>query len=348
MFTEIMTTLLQDIFAKALKDQVNAIAVSKDDKYLNYSPGFNLEQYSSAHPVSPSIPYEEIINFIKPNKPIHIINDNTEFFVEPLNNLWKEISQEGFHCLKNDGRIKENEPAIRLYKIENTDNCVKFHVNKTYYHEQAKSNLILDYQSSEYKTTLRTMLIQAHGHELPPLDSKYLSNNVGIAIIVFYKNTGEWLPYMVRRAVKMGVFPGGLHCTASGVAKWPKADEEITVDKFFSEHMYSELEEEVGLLRADLYDFKLVSVCREFARGGKPQIFFAAKTDLSQQDLVNKRKGAHKLLVQSKQRTEIDERWFYPERITSASQLLSDIIKYKVTLEGVAALYYGQNYITNS
>ncbi|MCK4827256.1 hypothetical protein KA005_66615, partial [bacterium] len=148
-----------------------------------------------------------------------------------------------------------------------------------------------------------------------------------------------WRPYWVRRKKKVGVFPGGLHCTASGVAKWPK-DRAPTFENFFRKDMLSEIEEEVGLLEEDIYDFKIVSLCREFARGGKPQMFFAAKTNLSLEELIDKRKEARSKVVKAGSRLEINDKWYLPD------PYLLDIKKHKVTLEAIASLLYGGKYLS--
>ena len=67
---------------------------------------------------------------------------------------------------------------------------------------------------------------------------------------------------------------------------------ELTFDGFFTANICRELEEEVGLTRADLEWIRPVAFCREFLRGGKPQFFFAAHTKLDEDGLALRRRAA--------------------------------------------------------
>lgn len=312
------------------------------DKFINYLPTFNIEKYSESRPIAPYIPYEEVFNFLDTKKKIKIIPESKEFHVKLIDDIWRSVSTEGFQALKDEGRINKNERTVRLFDIRKDDKYIQLSIRKTSYHEQAKSNLILDYKSKSSPFTLRDLLIQKYGEKLPPLNDESLSNNVGMATLIFYKHGGRWLPYMVRRQKKMGVFPGGIHCTASGGAKWPES-EELTFKNFFREHMLSEIKEEVGLLEEDIPDFERIALCREFARGGKPQMFFAAKTDLSLEELDAKREEAKSKIIQSGSRPEIIDGWRLPE---NANTLLDDIEEHKLTLEAAASVFYWEKYFS--
>jgi hypothetical protein len=93
-------------------------------------------------------------------------------------------------------------------------------------------------------------------------------------------------PYLPRRAPNQSVFPGGFHCTASGETVWRDQGE------LFESNICRELEEEVGLTRADLEWIRPLALCREFLRAGKPQIFFAAQTFLPPEELALRRRRA--------------------------------------------------------
>jgi hypothetical protein len=60
----------------------------------------------------------------------------------------------------------------------------------------------------------------------------------------------------------------------------------------FEFNICHELEEEVGLTRNDLDWIRPLALCREFLRAGKPQIFFAAQTSLSSNELTIRRQKA--------------------------------------------------------
>jgi 8-oxo-dGTP pyrophosphatase MutT (NUDIX family) len=134
---------------------------------------------------------------------------------------------------------------------------------------------------------LRPILAAQYGHRLPPLDDSRLANGVGVAVVVF---DADGRPYLPRRAPRQSVFPGGYHCTASGEAQW--AEGPLTFDRLFTENICRELEEEVGLARADLDWIRPVAFCREFLRAGKPQFFFAARTTLDDREFRSRLRAA--------------------------------------------------------
>jgi hypothetical protein len=70
---------------------------------------------------------------------------------------------------------------------------------------------------------------------------------------------------------------------------WTGAD---NFDGLFTANICRELDEEVGLTRADLDWIRPVAFCREFLRAGKPQFFFAAATSLSDEALHERRQAA--------------------------------------------------------
>src|ERR1022692_1086127 len=77
-----------------------------------------------------------------------------------------------------------------------------------------------------------------------------------------------------------------LHCP--GEAEWkPNA---TTFDQMFRADICKELYEEVGLSREDLHWIVPVALCREFLRGGKPQLFFVALARAEAHELGPKRR----------------------------------------------------------
>ena len=150
------------------------------------------------------------------------------------------------------------------------------------YSDGMKSNYAMDGPGE-----LRQPLIAQYGRRLPPLDDRRLSNAIGVAIVVF---DAGGRPYLPRRAPRQSVFPGGFHCTASGEAVWREGPLEF--DRLFTENVCRELEEEVGLARADLEWIHPLALCREFLRAGKPQLFFAARTALDAAQLRSRRRAA--------------------------------------------------------
>ncbi|MFT5759721.1 MAG: hypothetical protein ACI9LM_004488 [Alteromonadaceae bacterium] len=330
-----------------IKDSNGFLIGPKKDEFLNYDPSYLLGLYSSEKPISPSIPYCEIVSLF-PTMPMVKISIRKEQYINTSENQeWNQVSSIGYSKLLESKRVKDNEEAIRLANCTNDSCNLLLTLQKARYHDQCRSNLILDYSSKDDldSISLRNMLKLEYGRQLPPLTDTRLANTVGIAALLFYKNNNEYIPYMVKRVKKVGVFPGGVHCTSSGVAKWPQ-HQNSTFDECFTEHMYLELEEEVGIKKEDIVEFMPISICREFGRGGKPQIFYAGITSLTKDELVAKRKVAAKVIKDTNLWPEIEQtKWHHSEIVLDAKTLSESINKYKVTLEGVAALHFGLKYL---
>jgi hypothetical protein len=319
----------------------------KKDEFLNYEPSYLLGLYSSETSISPSIPYCEIVSLFPVIPDIEILIKKEQYFNTSKNQEWNQVSSIGYSKLIDSKRVKDNEEAIRLINHTNKNDKLMLTLQKARYHDQCRSNLILDYTCKDDidSISLRNMLKLKYGKKLPPLNDIRLANTVGIASLLFYKVNNEYIPYMVKRVKKVGVFPGGVHCTASGVTKWPK-NQNTTFDECFTEHMYFELEEEVGIKKEDIDELVPISICREFGRGGKPQIFYAGITNLTKDELVAKRKVATKVIKDTNLWPEVEQtKWYSSEIVLDAKTLSESINKYKVTLEGVAALHFGIQYL---
>lgn len=330
---------------------------TKKDDFLNYDPSYLITRYVNESPIGIGIPYTELCNwfdnllFTKSDidKYISLNVFKSAFRLDQSQYLWSEICDEAFFELKKSGRVKENEPAIRLSNFKKEQNNVHMSIQKAHYFDQAKSNLILEWKSKN-NTTLNNYLNHEYGNSLPPIEDKKLANTIGIASLLFYINKGKWVPYFVKRVKKVAVFPGVIQCTASGVAKWPSKNNNPSFYNFFIDHMYYEFEEEVGLKKNDILELVPIAFCREFARGGKPQLFFVGITHLSRVELFEKRKMATKIISATNGWKEIEKDSIFnsADFIITQSNLLKSIKKNKLSHEARATLHYGELYIKNN
>jgi 8-oxo-dGTP pyrophosphatase MutT (NUDIX family) len=225
-------------------------------------------------------------------------------------------------------------------------------LQRTKYSQQAKSNLVLDWNGSTVEKSfsfgsLRSKLVAKHGRQFPPLNEDLLANTVGIAaMLLFRADSGEYLPYLQKRADGLAVFPGAFHCTASGATQPPliKAWDgaEFSFGDVFLSDMYRELYEEIGVARSHILDLVPVALCREYLRGGKPQIFFVGLTDLSPPELKKARIEAIRRKGKSDIK-EIESRAFVPRSSKELNDFLQDP---KITLETLPALHYADRYAT--
>jgi hypothetical protein len=273
-----------------------------------------------------------------------------EFSLQAGDSTWAAVSTSGFEELRRLGRISasENEPGIRLCPPKAEDSKLTWRIQKARYWDQARSNLILDWTVPGQRPPqrLRDLLVAKYGSKLPDLNDRRMANTIGVACLIFFWEKGRLIPYLIRRVEKVGVFPGGLHTTASGAANWPKGLEK-SFENFFTQAMYDELREEVGLVREDIADLKPMAFCREYLRGGKPQIFYAGFTRLTRSELRKKRIGAEKTIKKLNRWPEVDQKsWMDSDDvIIPPEKLEADIGELGVSLECRAAYYYAREYL---
>jgi hypothetical protein len=221
---------------------------------LRYDPGWLIEYYAGESPVRPGIPYSLLATDCRVERAPEPFQLTRVTNVEP--------------------RLAFDEVIPRLMSCE--DGILR--VQPCRYSDGLRSNYAMDGPGE-----LREILRAEYGSSLPALSDTRLSNSIGTAIVVFDR---EGKPYLPRRAPRQSVYPGGFHCTASGDAIW-RDDGEL-----FESHICRELEEEAGLNREDLDWIRVLALCREFLRGGKPQFFFAGQTSLSADELAMRRRRA--------------------------------------------------------
>ena len=276
-------------------------------EYLDYDPKRLCEDYPDEQAIAPLVPYKEEICWIGPTlqetlakagavqvelmeDPFVLVADTAEM---------RLFQYEALKDLLAQGRMVRNDSVIRLQSYSNNPEEADLTIQQARYSDQLRSNLVMDWKAdhalkkSGY-STLRTYLAAKHPRNLGPLDASIMANTIGISVVLYYRTSaGAYLPYLPGRAKGQAVFDGGFHCTASGAAAWPATGK--TFKEIFVEDLYAELFEEVGIARNEIDVMVPLALCREFLRGGKPQIFFAGVTKLSKPELAQKRKTALKL-----------------------------------------------------
>ena len=226
---------------------------------LRYDAAWLLEWYRDEAPVRPGVPYAAIDG----EGPYRLVFDEQPFHLKDVAGVQPQLDYD--------------EPVVRLAKYQ----AGTLHVQRAAFSDGVKSNYAMDGPGE-----LREVLRSEYGARLPPWSDTRLSNGIGTTVVVF---DAEDRPYLPRRAPGQSVFPGGYHCTASGETVWTGARD---FDGLFTAHICRELEEETGLMRADLEWIRPLAFCREFLRAGKPQFFFGARTRLNADALAERRRTA--------------------------------------------------------
>ena len=328
------------------------------DEFLEYDVTALLRSYSDQHGrFSEQIPYAEEACFIKDNWADTLVCAGA-LGVKCLD-PWFDLShrdpevaqyqQAAYERMIQTGKVTgEDTTVVRLLRYDAHTQTLE--LQRAKYSQQAKSNLVLDWDGSSIHRsfsfgTLRKKLSAQHGRQLPPLTDQLLANTVGIAAMILFKaESGEYLPYLQKRADGLAVFPGAYHCTASGATQTPLRHQwdgdRFSFADIFVDDMFRELYDEVGLSKNEIRDFVPGALCREYLRGGKPQVFFVGVTDLGPDELKQRRKAA----IARKGKAgikEIEARAITPR---SADEFRDFLLKPKITLETLPALYYADKY----
>jgi hypothetical protein len=307
-------------------------------KFLTYDAATLLDWYRDETPACGRLPYTELACFLDQPSDLTIEKKKTPFRLAscPPDGLahLQGCIYEAFTKEKRADKVDS-----KVVRLENYDARERrLVIRQCRYSDGLKSNYALDWQGK-----LRSFLAQDYGSKLPPLDEPRLSNSLGLAVIVWYRaQDGDTLPYLPKRAGNLAVFPGGLfHCTASGEAQWkPRA---ATFDQMFTADICKELYEEVGLSRADLDWIVPVALCREFLRGGKPQLFFAALTNVGADELAEKRRAAIERQIVAGRQEVLDEIL----QVESTEQLYRDLPRHG-TIESFANMCYAQRCVESA
>jgi hypothetical protein len=273
------------------------------DPFLRQDPQADLRDYAWEKPVTPYLPYVEIVNWceefvrgVKPGITVELLRGDFQL------GSWGPGDGDGLreqalaYALKMHPKTHDGE-VVRIGECIASGSKLWLSVQKASYFQQRQSNLALDYQ---YKTitgtvlTMRDLLRQQFGLSLPPLNDRRMANTLGIAALIMVREGDDLTPYLVSRSRDVAVFNQGgeWHCTASSVAKLPESPDRT--QHFYKDSMLKELDQEVGILEHELETLEPVAFCREMTRGGKPQMFFLGITSLDRATLERKLKEAQR------------------------------------------------------
>ena len=330
-------------------------------KYLKYNPVFLCDTYQEDTPIEDYVPYKQEVCWIRPTweETCEVVNNISVYKMSKPFKLGadpvhlKSFQGHAYNEFWASGKLTRDSDVIRLESLNITQKETKLTTQKAKYSDQVQSNLVMNWTNDHALkkigiTTLRAYFASQYPRKLPPLSEQRLANTIGIALILFYRNSyGTYVPYLPARAKGvinkkkiLAVFEGGYHCTSSGAVEWSEGE---TFDQIFTEDMYKELKDEVELERDDVEVMLPVALCREFLRGGKPQIFFAGLTELSETQLAERRKIALKKQKALNDKVEIkDEQLVVPDN----NELKRTAEFQGLTLEAIANLHYGERFLT--
>ena len=337
-------------------------------KFLNYDIKWLMNQYPDHRPINELNPYTEAVRWLGKNaeetlkniSEIKLCIDEQTFKLDSNSSDLDAFQGESLAKFKDIGKMTSNEKVIRLDSLKLDKGKTTLNIRPAFYSDQVKSNLVLDWEGPHTLSkqanikTLRSFFNARYGNSLPPLSDQTLGNTIGVSAIVLYRENKELIPYLPQRIgnkfrdiirktgrtdKSIAVFEGGYHCTASGAAEWRECD---TFDEMITEDIYCELKEEVGLKKENIELLIPVALCREYLRGGKPQIFFVGITNCSKKELDNLRTEAINTSIQAGEVPEIHDVTY---KNISGIDLYNELKNKGITLEALGNLYYVDSFI---
>lgn len=197
----------------------------------------------------------------------------------------KDLTESSFKKLLDylkKRKIYSNEQNLRLVNIiVEEEKKLILEVQPVEYKYYIHTNLVLDAKSNEKKQTLREY-IHSKG-ELEQLKESPLANNLGINILLF---TACGSLIMQKRSRRVAFRVGELCPSASGTLSLTDVPEKEEINL---ENMpkLREAFEEIGITKKDIPQNQIyfLGITRELIRGGEPEMFFFAKTILSEEDI---------------------------------------------------------------
>lgn len=263
--------------------------------------GFYSKYESAKEIVYCQAPYVETIPLRKGDVGFEFGIDVNELNVRFLKAKYMPPVRIKAHCeqsvdlFKNIGRIKkdrnnewENNETIKISDF-NLDKKEVVIQPATYF-DQVGTNLTLDWASGclgdNHSATLRNDIEKTVDGALPRLKNSVLANTLGVAAVIVSRGEDVLIPIRGNEQAVMVDKKGKFHCSASGVFAWDKADASaINIDfEFFIDGMAKEIHSETGLLKEECIITPL-AFSRELIRGGKPQLFFIAETNVCMEEL---------------------------------------------------------------
>jgi hypothetical protein len=331
--------------------------------FLNYDPSFLYDVYNKEPRVGQHAPYREEICWIGSHWEETIQNSKRiqvreatrakEFKIQSEPEYINAFHVEALEEFRRSGRVNANSSVVRLKEWKRTDARDTLIIQKAHYHDQVQSNLVMDWQGSKALRhngydSFRAYLNAKYEGRLPPFSTNLLANTIGISTILFFSDSGGRLvPYLPRRSKgilrksrKLAVSPGGFSDSASGALEWAKNNNSFA--ELVTKDMYREMEEEVGICESDVEVMLPLALCREFLRGGKPQIFYAGVVMLSEAELMARRREAIGMSKSTKQKIEISDLHLV---FDDPHRWKQELTKNPLTLEAIENLQYAERFL---
>lgn len=201
----------------------------------------------------------------------------------------RALTEDSFEQLLKYLREKKrysNEENLRLVNILERGKKVEFEVQPVEYKYYVHTNLVLDAKSKGKDQTLREYL-HSDGR-LEELNDSPLANNLGVNMLLF---TSDGSLVLQIRSKSVAFRTGELCSSASGTISLTDVLTDTTLRDM---PKLREAFEELGVKKSDVPkdQISLLAITRELIRGGEPEMFIFAKMNLSEKELLRRRRDA--------------------------------------------------------
>lgn len=323
-----------------------------DTRYLNHDPKRCNHFYHLEESLGGYLPYQEVFDFSNSLIDGEVSNIKLsiedEFFTQGNDLTSAVIRAEAYSSYRNDGHAKRDSQIVRVKDISIRDDDVLLTVQPTKYFCQAESNLILDYEAyvsfeknknERKKSSLREIMYNEDPGRLPSLSDKRLANSLGVAICLLSREGESTLLRMVNRSGNVGVFPKGIHPAMSCAINWNNNVISNDLMSFIMSDIEEEMLQETGLKQGQYETPVPLSICREYLRGGKPQLFAISYVNLTQKELNSLRDEQVKLNKKSREdKIEMESSGIFSQKNPSLN-LANRNNKLQFTHEGAACFF---------
>ncbi len=131
---------------------------------------------------------------------------------------------------------------------------------------------------------------EAQGGRLPPVGTGALAGDMGVVVLL---QTADDRLVIQRRGPTLDWRAGLLSVTASGsLEPGPDLRDAVLDRAALLRGAARELREEVGVGHEDGLEMSFLGICRELARGGKPEVYVAARVGLDAAAVAARQRGA--------------------------------------------------------
>lgn len=173
------------------------------------------------------------------------------------------------------GKTYHDGAKARLVSVADENGRLNFIFQPVNYSDYIVTNNAMEVIPPGWNQSIRDLL--EPGPNLTSLKDSKSSNHLGLSCLVL---TADKKLIMQKATSNVISGAGKVKCSASGAMDW----QDPFANSF--EVMQAELYEELGLSHEETSTLQAIAVARELARGGKPEMFFMLKSELTSTDIT--------------------------------------------------------------